>query len=143
MTSITSNYTEARFSKDDSALLLIDHQSGIMQLNHDPTPVEFRSAAIALAKVGKIFNLPTIITSSYETGPNGPIIQELLDLHPNAPIIRRPGQISAWDNEEFVAAVGEGHRPQKSDHGRRHMRSLPRLSCDAGRGRRLQRLRRN
>ncbi len=105
MTSITSNYTKARFSKDDSALLLIDHQSGIMQLNHDPTPVEFRSAAIALAKVGKIFDLPTIITSSYETGPNGPIIQELIDLHPKAPIIRRPGQISAWDNEEFVAAV--------------------------------------
>jgi nicotinamidase-related amidase len=56
-------------------------------------------------KVGKIFNLPTIITSSYETGPNGPILQELLDIHPNASIIRRPGQISAWDNEEFVAAV--------------------------------------
>jgi hypothetical protein len=45
---------------------LIDHQSGIMQLNHDPTPAEFRSAAIALAKAGKIFDLPTIITSSYE-----------------------------------------------------------------------------
>jgi nicotinamidase-related amidase len=72
MTTITSNYTKVRFSKDDSALLMIDHQSGIMQLNHDPTRVEFRSAAIALAKVGKIFNLPTIITSSYETGPNGP-----------------------------------------------------------------------
>jgi nicotinamidase-related amidase len=105
MTSITSNYTEARFSKDDSALLLIDHQSGIMQLNRDPSPVEFRNNAIALAKVGKIFNLPTVITSSYETGPNGPIIQEVLDLHPNAPVIRRPGQISAWDNEDFVAAV--------------------------------------
>ena len=105
MTMIISDYTKARFSKDDAALLLIDHQSGTMQLNHDPTPVEFRSAVIALAKVGKIFNLPTILTSNYETGPNGPIIQELFDLHPNAPVIRRPGQISAWDNEEFVAAV--------------------------------------
>ena len=105
MTMITSNYTKARFSKDDASLLLIDHQSGTMQLNHDPSPVEFRSAVIALAEVGKIFNLPTILTSNYETGPNGPILQELLDLHPNAPVIRRPGQISAWDNEEFVAAV--------------------------------------
>jgi nicotinamidase-related amidase len=105
MVSITSNYATSRFSKDDLALLLIDHQSGTMQLNHDPSPLEFRMAAIALAKVGKIFNLPTILTSNYETGPNGPIIQELLDLHPNAPVIRRPGEISAWDNEEFVAAV--------------------------------------
>ena len=105
MSSITSNYNKARFSKDDYALLLIDHQSGIMQLNHDPSPMDFRMAAIALAEVGKIFNLPTIITSSYETGPNGPIIQEIFDIHPNAPVIRRPGQISAWDNEDFVAAV--------------------------------------
>ena len=77
MTSITSNYTESRFSMDNAALLLIDHQTGTMQLNHDPTPVEFRQAVIALAKVGKIFNLPTIITSNYETGPNGPIMQEI------------------------------------------------------------------
>jgi nicotinamidase-related amidase len=105
MASIISNYATSRFSKDDSALLLIDHQSGTMQLNIDPSPMESRMAAIALAKVGKIFNLPTILTSNYETGPNGSIIQELLDLHPNAPVIRRPGQISAWDNEEFVAAV--------------------------------------
>jgi nicotinamidase-related amidase len=105
MASIRSNHATSRFSKDDSALLLIDHQSGTMQLNHDPSPLESRMVAIALAKVGKIGNLPTIFTSNYETGPNGHIIQELLDLHPNAPLIRRPGQISAWDNEEFVAAV--------------------------------------
>jgi nicotinamidase-related amidase len=105
LTSITSSYTETRFSKEDSALLLIDHQAGIMQLNRDYTPTDFRNNAIALAKVGKIFELPTVITSSYETGPNGPIIQEICDLHPNAPVIRRPGQISAWDNADFVAAV--------------------------------------
>ena len=99
------NYTETRFSKDDAALLLIDHQSGIMQLVHDYSPAEFRSNVLALAKIGKVFDLPTIISSSYETGPNGPIIPELLAMYPNAPIIRRPGQISAWDNEEFVAAV--------------------------------------
>lgn len=28
MTTITSNYSEARFTKSDSALLLIDHQFG-------------------------------------------------------------------------------------------------------------------
>lgn len=99
------SYTATRFSKDDTALLMIDHQSGIMQLNRDYSATDFRNAAIALAKVGKIFGLPTVITSSYETGPNGPLLQEILDLHPDAPVIRRPGQISAWDNEDFRAAV--------------------------------------
>jgi nicotinamidase-related amidase len=101
----TANYTKSRFSAADSALLLIDHQSGIMQLVHDYSPAEFRNNVIALAKVGKIHNLPTIFTSSYEQGANGPIIPELLEILPDAPLIRRPGQISAWDNPDFVAAV--------------------------------------
>lgn len=33
------NCTETRFSPDDSALVLIDRQSGIMQLVHDYPPV--------------------------------------------------------------------------------------------------------
>ena len=53
MTTITSHYTEARFSKGDSALLLIDHQSGIMQLNRDYSPAEFRNNVMALAKIGR------------------------------------------------------------------------------------------
>lgn len=99
------NYTKDRFSAQDAALLLIDHQSGIMQLVHDYSPAEFRSNVLALAKLGRAFELPTILSSSYETGPNGPLIPELLALYPDAPVIRRPGQISAWDNPEFVAAV--------------------------------------
>ena len=43
MTTITSNYTEARFSKSDSTLLLIDHQPGITQLNRDHSPAEYRN----------------------------------------------------------------------------------------------------
>ena len=32
-------------------------------------------------------------------------MQELVDLFPNAPKIARPGQINAWDNEEFVKEI--------------------------------------
>lgn len=99
------NYTQDRLDADSAALLLIDHQAGIMQLVHDYSPAEFRSNVLALAKLGLAFSLPTILSSSYETGPNGPIIPELLAMYPEAPIIRRPGQISAWDNPDFVTAV--------------------------------------
>lgn len=51
------------------------------------------------------FKLPTILTTSFETGPNGPLLPELKEQFPDAPFIARPGQINAWDNEEFVAAV--------------------------------------
>jgi nicotinamidase-related amidase len=102
---IVRNYSQSRFSQDDSALLMIDHQSGVMQLVHDYSPAAFRSNVLALAKLGKTFGLPTVLSSTYERGPNGPIIPDLLAMYPDAPIIRRPGQISAWDSEDFVAAV--------------------------------------
>jgi hypothetical protein len=35
------SYTKARFSANDAALVLIDHQSGIMQRVHDYSPASF------------------------------------------------------------------------------------------------------
>jgi len=60
---------------------------------------------LALAAVAKFFELPTILTTSFEDGPNGPIVPELKEMFPDAPFFARPGQINAWDNEEFVGAV--------------------------------------
>ncbi len=51
------------------------------------------------------FDLPVILTTSFENGPNGPLMQGLVGLFPDAPKIARPGQINAWDNEDFVTAV--------------------------------------
>jgi nicotinamidase-related amidase len=58
-----------------------------------------------LANIAKFFKLPTILTTSFEDGPNGPIVLELKAMFPEAPFIPRPGQINAWDNEDFVKAV--------------------------------------
>ena len=46
-----------------------------------------------------------ILTTSFEDGPNGPLVPELKEMFPDAPYIARPGQINAWDNEDFVQAV--------------------------------------
>ncbi|STM58995.1 protein YcaC [Escherichia coli] len=46
-----------------------------------------------------------ILTTSFETGPNGPLVPELKAQFPDAPYIARPGNINAWDNEDFVKAV--------------------------------------
>lgn len=39
------------------------------------------------------------------TGPNGPIPDYILDMHPTAPLIRRQGEVNAWDSPDFRAAV--------------------------------------
>ncbi|QDU07490.1 isochorismate family cysteine hydrolase YcaC [Gimesia aquarii] len=101
-----------RLDKDQAALLLVDHQSGLISLVQDFTPDDFKNSVIALADIGKFFNLPTVITTSFDEGPNGPIVPEIVERHPEAPFIHRPGQINAWDNEDFVKAVEATGRKQ-------------------------------
>jgi nicotinamidase-related amidase len=101
-----------RLSKDDAAVLLVDHQSGLLSLVQDFSPDEVKNNVLALADLAKFFNLPTILTTSFEQGPNGPLIPELKKMFPQAPYIPRPGQINAWDNEDFVKAIKETGRKQ-------------------------------
>ena len=91
-----------RLDKNDAAVLLIDHQTGLFNLVRDFEPIQFKNNVLALADSAKFFNLPTILTTSFDNGPNGPLL----------PVIRRPGQINAWDNEEFVAAVKKTGKKQ-------------------------------
>jgi nicotinamidase-related amidase len=101
-----------RLDKNDAAVLLVDHQSGLTNLVQDFSPDEFKNNVLALADAAKYFNLPTILTTSFEDGPNGPLVPELKDLFPDAPCIARPGQINAWDNEDFLKAVKATKRKQ-------------------------------
>ena len=101
-----------RLEKDKAALLLVDHQAGLTSLVQDFSPDDFKNSVIALADIGKFFELPTVITTSFDEGPNGPIVPEIVERHPDAPFIHRPGQINAWDNEDFVAAVEATGRKQ-------------------------------
>ena len=94
-----------RLDKDNAAVLLVDHQAGLLSLVRDFEPNKFKNNVLALADLAKYFKLPTILTTSFEDGPNGPLVPELKEIHPDAPYIARPGQINAWDNEDFVAAV--------------------------------------
>lgn len=102
---MTTPYKYNRLSKEDAAVLMVDHQAGLVSLVQDYPPNEFKNNVLALADIAKFFNLPTILTTSFEQGPNGPIVPELKEMFPDAPYIARPGQINAWDNEDFVAAV--------------------------------------
>lgn len=103
---------DTRLSVDNAAVLLVDHQAGLLSLVQDYGPDEFRNNVLALADIARLFKLPTILTTSFEAGPNGPIMPELKEMFPHAPFIPRPGQINAWDNEDFVKAVQQTGRQQ-------------------------------
>lgn len=94
-----------RITPDNCVFAFIDHQTGLMNLVDNVRPTEFKNMVVGLAKTAKIHNVPCVITTSAEDGPNGPYIPEVLELLPEAPIIPRPGQINAWDNADFVKAI--------------------------------------
>ena len=90
---------------NDAVMLLIDHQSGLFQTVGDmPMPV-LRNHATALAKIATLANIPVITTASVPQGPNGPLIPEIHANAPHAQYVARKGEINAWDNPDFVAAV--------------------------------------
>jgi nicotinamidase-related amidase len=99
------NRSYTRLDKNEAAVLLVDHQAGLLSLVRDIDPDRFKNNVLALADLAKYFELPTVLTTSFENGPNGPLVPELQEIFFEAPYIARPGQINAWDNEEFIAAV--------------------------------------
>ncbi len=106
------NKPYVRLDKDNAAVLLVDHQAGLLSLVRDIEPDKFKNNVLALADLAKYFNLPTILTTSFEDGPNGPLVPELKEIFPDAPYIARPGQINAWDNDDFLQAVKQTGKKQ-------------------------------
>ena len=78
-----------RLDKNDAAVLLVDHQAGLLSLVRDIDPDRFKNNVLALADLAKYFKLPTILTTRVETGPNGPLVPELKEMFPDAPYIVR------------------------------------------------------
>ncbi|TFK35412.1 Isochorismatase hydrolase [Crucibulum laeve] len=100
-----AKFTWERIDKNNSVVLVVDHQLGLFQLVRDYTPDEYKNNILAHAAIGKVFNLPTILTTSAETGPNGPLPKEITDMHTGVPYIKRNGEVNAWDNKDFRDAV--------------------------------------
>lgn len=95
------------FRPDDSALLLIDHQIGTMQLIHTMAVEDARRFSLALAKAARILGMPVVLTSSQEDRIQGPLLPELAEILPEAfaARVQRDGIVNAWADPAFKAAV--------------------------------------
>ena len=96
---------KALINPADTAILLLDHQTGLFQTVKDIGVMELRANTTALAKLGALLKLPVITTTSVPDGPNGPPMPELKEAAPHAHYVPRHGEVNAWDNEAFVKAV--------------------------------------
>ncbi|MDX0509615.1 isochorismatase family protein [Sinorhizobium medicae] len=110
MTPANFNGQKPTINVDDAVMLLIDHQSGLFQTVADMPMPTLRNHAVALARMATLCKIPVITTASVPQGPNGPLIPEIHENAPHAKYVARRGEINAWDNPDFVAAVKETGR---------------------------------
>ncbi|KAI1213306.1 Isochorismatase hydrolase [Annulohypoxylon truncatum] len=109
---LANAFTYERLNKNDTLLLILDMQEGLISLARDYDPTVFRNALYAHAALGKAFDLPVVMTSSSQSGPNGPLPDEFLEWYPDAPLIMRQGEVDAWDNPQFREAVIAANKSQ-------------------------------
>ena len=95
----------ALLDANDTVVLLLDHQTGLFQTVKDVPIRDLRANTVALAKIAEQAKMPIIYTASEPGGSNGPIMEELTAAAPNAKYVGRKGEVSAWDNADFVKAV--------------------------------------
>ncbi|KAL1621641.1 hypothetical protein SLS56_009111 [Neofusicoccum ribis] len=97
---------------NDAVLLILDLQVGLYGVARDSDPTLYRDNLLAHAALGQLFDLPVIMTTSAQSGPNGPLPKEVLEMYPHAPLIQRQGEVDAWDNADFRAALEATGRRQ-------------------------------
>jgi nicotinamidase-related amidase len=97
--------TPGLINPDDAVLLMVDHQSGLLQVVGDISIAELRTNVAALSAAARLAEVPVVATASVPAGANGPLIPEIFENASHAAYVQRQGQINAWDVDGFRAAV--------------------------------------
>jgi len=98
-------------SRDNTVLLLVDHQVGLFTGVRDIDTGELKHNVVALAKAAKALGVPVIITATMPDGMWGPTIPELTAALPGVPVLARTS-INAWDDPNVRAAIEKTGRKQ-------------------------------
>jgi nicotinamidase-related amidase len=104
-------------TSENSIVLLIDHQIGLMAGVRDFTSIaEYKSNVVGVARVAKALKIPALITSSNAQWQNGDTLPEIKEIFSDQPIYRRTGIINAYEDPSFrkafenlVATTGRRH----------------------------------
>jgi hypothetical protein len=110
-------YGHDKPTPDNSILLLIDHQIGLLAGMRDTTSLaELKSNLVGLARTVKALQLPVQISSSNAQWQNGDNLPEIMEIFADQPIYRRTGIINCYEDptfrkalEDMVEATGRRH----------------------------------
>jgi nicotinamidase-related amidase len=89
---------------DNSALVLVDHQVGLMTGVRDYETGELKHNVVTLAKTAKVLRIPTVVTTTARDSMWGPTFPELVEVVGGEHIIDR-SSVNAWDDPKVAAAI--------------------------------------
>ena len=93
---------------DNAALVLVDHQVGLMTGIRDYSIAELKHNVVGLAKAASALGLPIVTTTTSADSLWGPAFPELQEALPDQAFIDRT-TVNAWDDprvEEAIRATG-------------------------------------
>src|ERR1700738_2727794 len=91
-------------TSDNAALVLIDHQLGLMTGVRDMSPSELKHNVVGLAKAAKALKLPIVVTTTARESMWGPTFPELVEALPGVQIIDR-SSVNAFDDARVARAI--------------------------------------
>ncbi len=91
-------------TRQNTAVLLVDHQIGLLTGVRDIDVPELKHNVVALAKAAKALDVPVIVTSTLRDGMWGHTIPELAEVVAEDAIIDR-STVNAWDDQRVREAV--------------------------------------
>jgi nicotinamidase-related amidase len=91
-------------TSENAALVLVDHQLGLMSGVRDITTGELKHNVVALAKAAKALKLPIVVTTTARDSMWGPTFPELVEALPGIEIIDR-SSVNAFDDTRVSRAI--------------------------------------
>ena len=99
-----TQHTYEPLTADNAALVLVDHQVGLMTGVRDYSTGELKHNVVALAKAAKALGLPIVVTTTARDSMWGPTFPELVEALPGIEIIDR-SSVNAYDDERVARAI--------------------------------------
>ncbi len=100
----TNQFTD-RLTRENAAVLLVDHQVGLYSGVRDIPVGELKHNVVGLAKAARVLGLPLIVTTTAADSMWGPTIPELANALPSDLKIIDRSTVNAWDEPRVKATV--------------------------------------
>jgi nicotinamidase-related amidase len=91
-------------TSQNAALILVDHQVGLMTGVRDYSTGELKHNVVGLAKAAKALKLPIVVTTTARDSMWGPTFPELVEALPSMEIIDR-SSVNAFDDPRVARAI--------------------------------------